>query len=325
MALGLVGGLAFAGAAATLVEATDPDELAPLAVEASETLTGLRFLQLVDAADTEPSAMFSLDGAPTTGANEPDVRIGWFGATYASQLGEIAAIVGDRLDVDPALFVEEWTTTDDRRMKAMFAAMAQLGRPYVWATSGPDSFDCSGLTMYAWGQADLTLDHYSLSQVNSGEAIDPADVQVGDLVHSPGHVMFSLGVGDAIIESSGGGVQLDQWGSRADAWTDPLRERTVSWNVVDPEGLQRGPKSAPEQPLAPETVGQPAPATPDAVVGDTAPTPSEAVVDQVVPVDSDGAPASAGDVQPAPPVDATATGSGADEAHEMSARLSVGG
>jgi cell wall-associated NlpC family hydrolase len=43
-------------------------------------------------------------------------------------------------------------------------ARAQLGKPYVYNTAGPDTFDCSGLTMMAWAQAGVSMPHYSGAQ-----------------------------------------------------------------------------------------------------------------------------------------------------------------
>jgi cell wall-associated NlpC family hydrolase len=72
--------------------------------------------------------------------------------------------------------------------KAVQYALAQLGKPYVYGTSGPASFDCSGLTMAAWAAAGVSLPHFTGDQVHAGTA-EPADLsaaQAGDLVFIPG-------------------------------------------------------------------------------------------------------------------------------------------
>jgi cell wall-associated NlpC family hydrolase len=61
-------------------------------------------------------------------------------------------------------------------------AYREIGKPYVWAAAGPNSFDCSGLTQYVWGKAGVYLAHYTGSQWNEGTHIARADVQPGDLV-----------------------------------------------------------------------------------------------------------------------------------------------
>ena len=54
--------------------------------------------------------------------------------------------------------------------KAVQTALAQIGDPYVWGAGGPNSFDCSGLTMFAWASAGVGLPHSSRSQYGMGTA-----------------------------------------------------------------------------------------------------------------------------------------------------------
>jgi cell wall-associated NlpC family hydrolase len=65
---------------------------------------------------------------------------------------------------------------------AVKAAMAQLGKPYVYATAGPSTFDCSGLTMYAWAAAGVSIPHQSQVQFGLGTAVPPDKLAPGDLV-----------------------------------------------------------------------------------------------------------------------------------------------
>ena len=93
---------------------------------------------------------------------------------------------------------------------ALSFALAQLAKPYLWGASGPDAFDCSGLTMMAWAQAGVRLLHYTGDQMNEGVAV-PSYVAIspGDLVlvpgsdgtiANPGHVGIYLG--DGLVESA---------------------------------------------------------------------------------------------------------------------------
>lgn len=66
--------------------------------------------------------------------------------------------------------------------KAITTACAQIGKPYVWASEGPNSFDCSGLTLYAWKAAGVTLPHYTVWQHDQTMRISRADLRPGDLV-----------------------------------------------------------------------------------------------------------------------------------------------
>ena len=65
---------------------------------------------------------------------------------------------------------------------ALRVAQDQLGKPYVWGASGPNSFDCSGLTMYAYGKAGISLPHYTGDQWNAGRHIAQSQLAPGDLV-----------------------------------------------------------------------------------------------------------------------------------------------
>ncbi|KAB7842848.1 C40 family peptidase [Streptomyces mobaraensis NBRC 13819 = DSM 40847] len=66
---------------------------------------------------------------------------------------------------------------------ALAAAQSKIGSPYVWGATGPSSFDCSGLTSWAYAQAGVTLDRTSEAQANDGTRIyDQSQLQPGDLV-----------------------------------------------------------------------------------------------------------------------------------------------
>ncbi|MEV0169535.1 NlpC/P60 family protein [Streptomyces sp. NPDC050803] len=66
--------------------------------------------------------------------------------------------------------------------KALAFARAQIGKPYVWGATGPDSYDCSGLTQAAWNAAGITLPRTTWDQVNAGTTVSLANAQPGDLV-----------------------------------------------------------------------------------------------------------------------------------------------
>ena len=66
--------------------------------------------------------------------------------------------------------------------KALAFAKAQLGEPYARSGAGPSSWDCSGLTMMAWGSVGVSLPHSSRQQFNRGRPVAKSDLQLGDLV-----------------------------------------------------------------------------------------------------------------------------------------------
>ena len=61
-------------------------------------------------------------------------------------------------------------------------AYGQLGEPYVWGAAGPDSWDCSGLTMGAWQAAGVYLPHYSVSQYYATAPVSYGSLRPGDLI-----------------------------------------------------------------------------------------------------------------------------------------------
>jgi len=93
------------------------------------------------------------------------------------------------------------TTTAPASGRAAIAvryAMAQVGKPYVYGAAGPSAYDCSGLTMRAWGAAGVGLPHSSSAQYGSGTHVSPSALQPGDLVfyYSPiSHVDMYIGNG----------------------------------------------------------------------------------------------------------------------------------
>lgn len=122
----------------------------------------------------------------------------------------------------PAGYTIPASATTAERMVLTYA-LSKLGSPYVWGAAGPTSFDCSGLTMMAWRQAGVSLDHYTVSQMHEGLAVSPAAVAPGDLVLTPGvdspgpglpgHVGIYLG--DGLVESA-----VDpQVGTVVQSWT----------------------------------------------------------------------------------------------------------
>ncbi len=65
---------------------------------------------------------------------------------------------------------------------AIAEAQRQLGKPYEWGAAGPDSFDCSGLTMWAWRAGGKSLPHSTYAQWDATSRVAISDLQPGDLV-----------------------------------------------------------------------------------------------------------------------------------------------
>ena len=85
-------------------------------------------------------------------------------------------------------------------------AKSKVGSPYVFASSGPDSFDCSGFVAYLYREVmGINLPRNSEAQWNSGyEKIGLDNLQPGDILYYPGHVAFYIGNGQYIHASTYG-------------------------------------------------------------------------------------------------------------------------
>ncbi len=93
---------------------------------------------------------------------------------------------------------------------AVSTALAQVGKPYRWGATGPNAFDCSGLTSYAWRAAGVTIPRTSGAQFAGLRRVTRAQLQPGDLVfyNSPiSHVAMYIG-GDTIVEASRTGIPV---------------------------------------------------------------------------------------------------------------------
>ena len=99
-----------------------------------------------------------------------------------------------------------------RAAAAVHFAMAQVGKPYVYGAAGPNAYDCSGLTMAAWGAAGVGLPHSSSAQYGSGTHISASQLQPGDLVfyYSPiSHVGMYIGNGMIVnAENPSAGIRV---------------------------------------------------------------------------------------------------------------------
>jgi peptidoglycan DL-endopeptidase CwlO len=104
-------------------------------------------------------------------------------------------------------------------------ALAQQGKPYVWGATGPDSFDCSGLIVYAWRLAGYRLTIRTSEQMwRASDPVARGTEQPGDLLFThfgsggPGHVMIVVRKGLAVqAPRTGDVVKVIPY--RAQDWT----------------------------------------------------------------------------------------------------------
>jgi peptidoglycan endopeptidase LytE len=85
-------------------------------------------------------------------------------------------------------------------------ALAQQGKPYLFAASGPDAYDCSGLTKRAYAQIGITLIHQSAAQATQGSPVDFHREPI-----RPGDLVFMATRGNDVISHVGIAIDSDTW------------------------------------------------------------------------------------------------------------------
>ena len=199
----------------TIAEESNPADAAGLFVQRLLAIPGWQRMKPWQAAQLVQGSKF---------ANGSNYRRHWSeaGAVLAKVTGSFttagcgAGVGGGLADVAssyglPSSYTIPVGTTPQARL-ALTYAISKLGSKYVWGAAGPNSFDCSGLTMMAWAQAGVTLDHYTVDQMREGQAVQASAIAPGDLVlvpgtdspgpGLPGHVGIYLG--DGLVESAVG-------------------------------------------------------------------------------------------------------------------------
>jgi cell wall-associated NlpC family hydrolase len=111
----------------------------------------------------------------------------------------------------------------ERRDDVVQAAAAQIGDAYASGASGPDAFDCSGLTAFAFARSGITLPHSSYAQAAMGEPVARDDIRRGDLVFfstagsGASHVGIATGRTTAVSATNAGVLEHSTvdayWGS----------------------------------------------------------------------------------------------------------------
>jgi cell wall-associated NlpC family hydrolase len=115
--------------------------------------------------------------------------------------GRTATLTAIDLEVDPSTLRLEWANVGVEKQHVLLAAMTQLGVPYRSLKSAEGiGFDCSGLLIWAFAEAGVTIPRVSRDQIRAANPADRSMVEAGDLVYYPGHIGLYLG-SDSMIHS----------------------------------------------------------------------------------------------------------------------------
>jgi cell wall-associated NlpC family hydrolase len=93
--------------------------------------------------------------------------------------------------------------TGDAGSRAAAFACTKIGKKYVWDTAGPNTYDCSGLTMASWKSVGVTLPHNANAQKHSMPSVSRKNLKPGDLVfYYPGITHVTIYVGNGWVVSA---------------------------------------------------------------------------------------------------------------------------
>ncbi|WP_375504461.1 C40 family peptidase [uncultured Jatrophihabitans sp.] len=177
-----------------------------------------------------------------TGGSAPICPGGGGAVTGGTPAGDIVGPTGNNIAGTTTVPAGLTLSGSAKGNTAVQYALKQLGKPYVFGASGPDSFDCSGLTMAAWAAAGLALPHFTGDQVDSGspEPTNLTQAVSGDLIlipgslgtaADPGHVGMVAGYVDRSVDGRDGRhlylVQAPETGvpvelTEATEWSDQI-------------------------------------------------------------------------------------------------------
>ncbi|GAA0414722.1 hypothetical protein Acor_09350 [Acrocarpospora corrugata] len=165
------------------------------------------------AADTTTVTLTTTDTADqTTAGNVPDDPPGV--QIPGSSLLPAAGPAKTKSSAKKSGTVSKAARQRSKAQVAVAAAKKQLGDPYQWGATGPGSFDCSGLAVFAWRKAGVKLPRTTYSQLSAvKKKISWKNLEPGDLIFTSGGGHVGIYVGDGkMIHSphAGANVRIDK-------------------------------------------------------------------------------------------------------------------
>jgi cell wall-associated NlpC family hydrolase len=196
----------------TLVTSMD-DRLAAMqrqieSTKAQNQLLATRMRQMAmayrQAAQASPASMFRGMGAGMGGGGGmPSMGMGGGGFPGMGMFSKLPGMLTGQNarnatnELTEGLFGKDGNGSE-RANRAVAFAKSKLGAPYVWGAEGPNAFDCSGLTQWAYKQAGVNLPRTTYDLVNAGTPVSRANIRAGDLIlcnwqnGRPEHVVMAV-------------------------------------------------------------------------------------------------------------------------------------
>lgn len=139
-----------------------------------------------------------------TKQSELIVQAGQIRSMYRNLTGrQLAALTGETVSFDP----RDLPAGASAALAAVRAAVSKVGAAYSWGATGPSTFDCSGLMVWAYQQAGKTIPRSSQAQASGGQPVDRNDLQPGDIIafySGATHVGMYVGNGHIVHASTYG-------------------------------------------------------------------------------------------------------------------------
>jgi cell wall-associated NlpC family hydrolase len=147
---------------------------------------------------------------------------------YEAKRQRLTEVVDAEVGADGPALAAIWAATPTPALRAMYFALSQVGKDYVYATSGPNTYDCSGLTRRAWAESGIGLPHFSGAQLGAGTRVATGDLRPGDLLaYGPAggeHVVMYIGDGwDVEAKGTAWGVMIDHADTSSDRYAGASR------------------------------------------------------------------------------------------------------
>jgi cell wall-associated NlpC family hydrolase len=192
---------------AALTQASAAQRSAVDAENAQKAILGRVKGEIADLVNAEAARRSAEDAqrTPPARANAP---------TAAAGPQPLGAAKGDA----PLISLGPPPPTSSGASAAVAEARAQIGKPYVYGGSGPDSFDCSGLVAWAWNAGGVGLSHSAQSQYYETTRVSTDNLQPGDLVFfgsstsNIGHDAIYVG-GGMMVEAPRTGLNVREVGA----------------------------------------------------------------------------------------------------------------
>lgn len=187
-----------------------------LATERGETLDDLS--TAIDAATEAQATADDAEAAAQQIADDLNEQRAYLDDKIPEQEALLASLTEDQREevLGPQLNFPPGVTAEGAAATAIAAARSVMGSSYQWGATGPNVFDCSGLTQWAYGQAGVSIPRTSAAQSGFGTPVSQSELRPGDLVffYSPVHHV-GLYIGDGLMihaPTSGDVVKVSEIG-----------------------------------------------------------------------------------------------------------------